>query len=84
MDNELLNAVEDLFSIVNMEHTLEQSIETMLTIELQQNPDLTPFEDTMRQFFSKHMSYTNLKPELSALYSDTFTTQELNEIVAFY
>jgi hypothetical protein len=38
----------------------------------------------MRQFFAKYVSWEALRPQLLALYTDTFTESELRELIAFY
>lgn len=75
---------EKLLNTVGMERAMEQSIATMLELQMQQNPALKPYQATMLAFFEKHMSYESLKPDLVVLYKDMFTEQELKELNLFY
>lgn len=83
-DNNSKMEAEILLSTMGMDTALEQTISQMLDIQLQQNPTLAPFKQVMLRFFNKHMSYESLKPEMVAIYSETFTLTELKEINAFY
>lgn len=73
----LLNAME-------MEIAFERSIEQMVEVQITRNPSIKPYQDVMRRFFQKYMSYEELKPEIIQLYADAFTAQELREINTFY
>ncbi|RJG49097.1 DUF2059 domain-containing protein [Motilimonas pumila] len=75
---------EKLLNTVGMEQAMEQSIATMLDLQMQQNPALAPYKETMLAFFEKHMSFDSLKPDLIALYIEMFTEQELKQINQFY
>jgi len=75
---------EALLKITNAETLLTQSIEQMLDLQIQQNPQLAPFKDVMQKFLYKYMSYESIKQEMIQLYSETFTEKELKEINAFY
>ena len=75
---------EELLDVVGMEQVLTQSIDQMLALQLQQNPAMAPYQDTMKAFFRKHMSYQSLKPDLTALYGDAFSQRELKDLIEFY
>ena len=67
---------EKLLNTMGMEQAFEQSIDQMLDIQLQQNPALAPYKGVMQEFFSKHMSYDILKPEMLKIYANAFTANE--------
>jgi hypothetical protein len=73
-----------LLEVSQLEQLLEASIEESLLVELDQNPDLVPFADVMRDFFNRHMSYESLKVELAEIYVDALTADELHTIADFY
>ncbi|WP_204355729.1 MULTISPECIES: DUF2059 domain-containing protein [Marinobacter] len=75
---------EKLLDAINMEETLDRSISQMLDVQLNQQPSLKPYKDVMLRFFSKYMSYDNIKPDLVSIYADAFTAEELRELNAFY
>lgn len=75
---------EILLDSMDMKIALEQSIEQMLNLQLQQDPALVPYKEVMLKFFSKHMSYESLKPQMIDMYAKAFTASELKDINAFY
>ena len=75
---------EKLLSIMGMEQAVVQSMEQMLNLQLQQNPSLAPYKKVMVEFFSKHMSWESLKPEIIKMYAQAFSAAELREITDFY
>ncbi len=77
-------AAEELLEAMGMETMLSQSIEGLLAIHLQQNPDLRPYQQTVLEFFHRHMSWQNLREDFVAIYSQEFSQEELVELTAFY
>jgi hypothetical protein len=75
---------EKLLQSMGMEKAFEQSMVQMLNVQLQQNPAMAPFRGVMQKFFKKYMSFNSMKPELIALYAQTFTAVELKAINTFY
>lgn len=47
-------------------------------------PQLQKFEDQMFDLMADRMSWNKIKPKLVAIYDETFSKQELADIVAFY
>ena len=83
-ENNAKKEAEILLNPMGMETAFEESISRILNIQLQQNPSLKPYKQVMLDFFSKHMSFQSLKPDMINIYADAFTTLELREINAFY
>jgi hypothetical protein len=77
-------AAEELLRLLQLDTMTDQMIDTMLKAQTQQNPDLAQFQDVMRAFLTKYISYNALKPDLVKLYADAFTEKELREITTFY
>ncbi len=83
-DPEALRAAGELLELTGMDTALDQSMEAMLTMQIQQNPALERHEPVLRAFFARYISYESLKPDLARIYADAFTADELNEISRFY
>lgn len=79
-----VKAIEDLFQVMDMKATLNQSIDVVLKSQIDANPQLKPLEDVMRRFLAKYMSFESLKPGMVSLYAEAFTEPEVRELVAFY
>ena len=77
-------AAEELLQVMGVETQLDKSIDQALEIQIKSNPQISPFKDVMKKFFSKHMSYAGLKEDFITIYTDTFTEKELKDIKAFY
>lgn len=75
---------EILLSKLNMKTAMEQSMKSLIDLQVQQQPALEPFRGVMQDFFAKYMSYESLKPEMVQIYAQAFTATELEEINAFY
>lgn len=77
-------AANDLLDTMDLNTLLSGSIESMLQLQLSQNPSLLPFEKTMQTFFNKYMSGESLREGFLEIYIETFTEKELKEMNAFY
>lgn len=82
------NAAEEeagrLLDAMGMDTLLQSSIDAMLNAQVQQQPTLAPYQNVMRQFLGKYMSYSALKPQFIELYASEFSAAELAEIRHFY
>ena len=63
---------------------MRESVDTMLRLQIEQNPDLASFEDILRTFLAKYVSWDAVREELIQLYADAFTEDELRDVTAFY
>lgn len=79
-----LAAATDLLQLMNVQASVDASIDAMMRIQMEQNPALAPFEQTMRDFFAKYMSWEALRDRYVDLYADTYTEDELREMAVFY
>jgi hypothetical protein len=77
-------AVEKLFELTHMQQKIEVSVGNVLSLQLQQSPELREHEDLLRSFLEKNIGWTGMKDNLVKMYMEAFTEQELNEINAFY
>lgn len=83
-DPQSRQAAENLLSAMDAATLSEQSIDQVLSMELQQNPKLLPYRDAMRDFYVRHIGYESMKPEMIRIYTERFSAAELNELAAFY
>lgn len=77
-------AAVELLESMNIADALQLSINTMLEVQMQANPDMRQLEDVMREFFAKYMSWESLKDGYARIYANTFTENELRQITTFY
>ena len=76
--------VETLFKLTQMEKKVDQSIDSILELQMSQNPALSVHEVEMRAFFEKYIGWAALKNVITAMYLRTFSEDELKKINDFY
>lgn len=76
--------VETLFRLTQMETKIQESVDSVVQLQIRQNPQLMLHEKTMHEFFNKYIGWTALKDELADMYMRKFTEEELKKINAFY
>jgi hypothetical protein len=77
-------AAEALLGLMNMDKVMSDSLDQMLAMQVKQNPAIAPYEQQMRAFFNKYMSWASLKDDMTKIYMSEFSEQELKELLAFY
>ncbi|TWU60097.1 hypothetical protein Poly51_03710 [Rubripirellula tenax] len=77
-------AIEEFLVTMRMEETTRRSIDQMLAMQIQQNPQMEMFADVMKAFLQKHLSFDKIKGEMITIYRDTFTEDEIRQLTAFY
>jgi uncharacterized protein len=81
---ERIAAARTLLEVMDMRTLTEQSIETMLKVQLESAPQLRQFEGVMRTFFAKYLGWDAMSEAHARSYARVFTVQELNDLIAFY
>lgn len=76
--------VETLFRLTQMENKIQESVDSVVQLQLRQNPQLAVHKKEMRVFFNKYIGWNALKDEIADMYMRKFTEKELQEINAFY
>ena len=76
--------VETLFKLTQMEKKIDDSIDSIMQLQLSQNPQLAPHQAEMRAFFEKHIGWNALKNDITEMYLKTFSEDELKAINGFY
>lgn len=76
--------IDKLFKLTQMEKKVDESVDSVLQLQLRQNPQLAQKSKELRAFFEKHMGWDALKVDLAAMYMETFTEDELKSINDFY
>ena len=76
--------VETLFKLTHMEAKIEESVDNVLAMQLQQNPQLAQRQAVLRAFLEKYIGWNSMKEPLIEMYVKTFSEQELKEMNAFY
>ena len=77
-------AVKELFQVMNLAKTTNEAVDVMYKAQVDANPALKQFEDVMRPFMAKYLSWKNLEPQMIQVYAEAFTEPEVRELIAFY
>ena len=76
--------VETLFQLTQMEKKIQESVESVVQLQLRQNPQLAQHKEKVFDFFAKNIGWSALKDDITNMYLDRFSEKELKEINAFY
>ena len=77
-------AVEQLFELTAMQQKIEESVATVLALQITQNPALKPHQDVVSEFLERHIGWQSMQDALVDMYTKEFTEQELEDMNAFY
>jgi uncharacterized protein len=77
-------AIEEFLLQMKMDENTESTINQMLAMQVQQNPQMAVFSDVMRDFLQKHLAFDVVKYDLIEVYRDVFTEAEIKELTEFY
>jgi uncharacterized protein len=77
-------AADELLEAARMRDVMETSMESMLQMQMENQPELRELEPVMRAFFERYVSWDATKGEYARLYAMHFSEAELRELAAFY
>ena len=83
-DNSHLEQVEILFKLTHMEQKINESVASVAQLQLRQNPALEAKSDRLMAFLNRHIGWDAMKSDLTQMYMQTFTEEELKVINDFY
>lgn len=74
----------ELLGVMQFEKVINDSTNASVEMLKKMNPEAVANEAAVRNFFKKCMDIEILKNETVAIYSDTFTVNELQDMIVFY
>lgn len=77
-------AARELFKALKLEESLTNTTTAMVDSEVSHNPALAPYRDIMIAWLRKYMTWDAMLPELTRLYSETYTEGEMKALAMFY
>ena len=83
-DSTHLQQVENLFRLTQMEKKINESVDSIIQLQLSQNPQLAQYQTQMRAFFEKSIGWAAMKSDITEMYLRTFSEDELKAINGFY
>ena len=73
-----------LLELLNIDKGLDQAVESMVAAQVRQSPQMGLYEEELRTFYMKYLSWSSLKEDMAKLYMAEFSEKELKELIAFY
>lgn len=77
-------AAQELFKALKLQSSLSDTANAMIDSEIGRNPGLTPYREVMVDWLKKYMTWEAMQPELTKMYTETFTEAELKQMAQFY
>lgn len=77
-------AVKQLFILTAMQQKIEESVDSVLALQIAQNPALRDHETVAREFLERHIGWNSLEDALTGMYLTEFSEEDLNAMNAFY
>lgn len=77
-------ATLELLEVMDMEAAMLGTVDSLLELEVQNNPSIAPFRPIMRNFLTKHMTGPKMNAYMCELYMEVFTEEEINDLITFY
>jgi hypothetical protein len=77
-------AVKQFFKTAKMEKMFDGMAVQITEMQVQANPVLKPFRDSILTFLKKYMSWKELEGEMVKIYMSEFTEAEVGEMTKFY
>ena len=74
----------ELFTVMKMSKTYQQTIEKMVDVQVAGNPNIKPLKPVLMKFFKKHMGWESMKHDMAKIYTKNFTDEELLGLIQFY
>jgi len=83
---EHLKAAQELFNATDEKAKLQTAITTVVKLQSMKLPEdkRAAFEEVMHNFMNKYLTWELISDKMSDLYAGEFTTEELQQLTAFY
>jgi uncharacterized protein len=76
-------AARELYRMIGGDRLIQQASDAML-VTVRSNPALAPYEDVVKEWFTKVIAGSHIEDEMAKAYADAFSEKELRELIAFY
>ena len=77
-------AIQKLFELTGMQQKIDESVQSVLTLQLAQSPELKDHKIVVQEFLERHIGWQSLKDALTDMYLQEFSEQEVKDMNTFY
>ena len=78
------DAVRQLIEVTHLREVTEKSMEAIMKSQMEQMPQLVPYEGVLKAFYKEQLDWRALEPEYTRIYLEVFTEKEVRDMVALY
>ena len=82
--DEHATVAKELLTFLKAKERMQLAVNQIVAIQVQRDPRLGQYQDEIRAYVGKYLSWEELEPEIIGEYKKLFTAAELREILAFY
>jgi uncharacterized protein len=79
-----MKAATELLSVMGAQNASQAGIQATLDNLINSRPMMAPYRSVFMAWAAKYVSWTELEPQIAALYANAFTTAELEDLIRFY
>lgn len=79
-----MKAATELLNVMDAQRASEAGIQATLDNLIASQPKMAPFRSVFMAWAAKYVSWQELGPRIAALYANSFTTRELEDLIHFY
>ena len=79
-----MQAVNELMEAMHMEQQLKESTERTIKVQAQSMPQVAQYQDVMKEFFNKYITWEKLGDDIKKAYKESFTEQEIRDLTSFF
>jgi uncharacterized protein len=77
-------AVEELLTLMKMQESMSKSIDEMVKMQSQSNPESSAMYQVTHDFYKKYISWDALKDDVTKIYMNAYSEGEVKELIAFH
>ncbi len=78
------SAVLELITVLNLEEQISQSSRVMIDTQIQANPQLADYRETMLAWIDQYLVWDVFEEDFIRLYMEAFSESEVQQLIAFY
>jgi len=79
-----MRKAERLLSLINMPELVNETCMNVINVQALNDPNFRRYEDIYRTFLQEYVTWNRLKPQFVELYTQEFTEEDLDVMIAFY
>lgn len=76
--------IDELMKVIDFDKMINESIETSMKGLEQMLPGLAKHQTELRNFYNKTINPQQLRNDVTTIYAEIFTEQELKDLITFY